>query len=186
MKPSKNQAQQLATPPALDDMLFHAEVLADARRDLGEMVSALNQGIESLKADAMPQIRAAIELAGAAWSRLEVAISDHPELFMKPRSIEAHGIKFGYAKGKGGFEIADPVATVALIHKHLPEVADVLIQTVEKPVKAAMSNLSASDLKRIAVNVNATGDVVFIKPAEGTVDKLVKALVAAAVEVEVE
>lgn len=173
-----------SAPPALDELIFHAEVLAEARRDLLDMVSALKTGIDQLTADAMPQIRVAIELASAAWSRLEVAIEEHPELFVKPRSIEAHSIKFGFAKGKGGLEIDDPAKTLALIKRHFPDQAALLIDTKETPAKAALQGLAVADLKRIAVNVKGTGDAVFIKPAEGTVDKLVKALIAAAVEDE--
>ena len=184
--PKAAKAAPAAVPsPALVEIIASAHVLSRHRAQLALMVQALNEGIEALKADKLPEIRAAIDAAGGAWQQLEAELKAHPELFVSPRSLEAHGIKFGYAKGKGGLDIADPDRTVALIRKHVPpDQAKVLIATKEAPVKDALALLPAAELKKLGVEVKGTGDVVFIKPAEGAVDKLVKALVTAAVEGE--
>jgi hypothetical protein len=168
----------------IDTLIERAEVLARTRQQLATLVTALQEGIEHLKASSMPEIRTAIEVASGAWSALESDIQAHPDLFVKPRSVMAHGIKFGLAKGRGGLVIDDEDRTVALIRKHLPDQADVLIATKEMPVKDALVQLPAADLKRIGVQVKDTGDQVLIKPVHSEVDKLVKALVAAAVEGE--
>lgn len=168
-----------AAAQCLDALIDSAAVLSVSRQQLGQLVQRLDADIAALKADALPSIRAAIDSAALAWSLLEFHVRNHPELFVKPRSIEAHGIKFGYQKGKGGLEIADPDRTVTLIRRHLPDQADVLIATKEVPAKDALAQLSVADLKRVGVEVKGTGDQVFIKPSETSVDKLVKALVSA-------
>lgn len=166
----------------IETLAARAETLANARRHLGDFVGALQEGINHLRADAMPELRAQIEIATEAYNALKAEIEAHPECFDKPRTMSLHGIKFGYAKGKGGLEIADPDRTVKLIRKHLPDQADVLIATKEAPVKDALAQLPADDLKRIGVEVKGTGDCVVIRPADGEIDKLVKALVSEAVE----
>lgn len=165
----------------MEDLTDRAKALADARADLGRMVQALNAGLEALKANAMPEIRAAIDTAGAAWSHLEAGIKANPGLFIRPRTVAAHGITFGVEKGKGKLEMPDDKRTVALIKKHLPDEAAVLIKTTEKPVKKALGNLPAATLRRIGCELQDAGDAVVIRPAPSDVDKLVKALVTAEV-----
>lgn len=172
------------TGTALDQVMRRAEMLRFMREALARYCLELNNAIDALKRDKLPEIRQSIDAASRAWSALEREIRAHPELFARPRKIEAHGIVFGYEKGKGGLEIADPDRTVKLIRKHFPEKAEVLIQTKEFPAKAALGQLAAEDLKRIGVEVKGTGDVVVIRPADGAIDKLVKALVAEAVQSE--
>lgn len=172
------------TNEALQEIIDRARVLAQRRDHLGTLVRALNEGIEALKADNLPQIKAAIAEGSDAWKALEALVLAHPELFDKPRKLTAHGITFGYEKGKGGLEIDDPDRTVQLIRKHLPDQADVLITVRESPVKTALAQLSAADLKRVGVEVKRTGDVVVIRPADGEIDKVVRALVRAAVDDE--
>lgn len=166
----------------LECIAGRAEALARTRAQLAELVQALEDGLHHLKADAMPRIREQIDRAAAAWAALEAEIAAHPELFVKPRTVAMHGIKFGYAKGKGSVEIADDDRTVMLIKRHLPDQADVLIAVRETPIKDAIANLPAADLKRIGVNVKDTGDQVVIRPADGAIDKIVKALIKAAVD----
>lgn len=180
-KKSKPAAQP---PAALVEIIDRAALLARTREQLAQMVGELNKGIEALKADRLPDIRVAIDAATEAWKGLEAEIELHPELFERPRSLEAHGIKFGFKKSTGGLEIEDEERTVALIEKLLPDQADVLIASKKKPVKDALAQLPAATLKKLAVEVKDTGDAVFIKPAEGALDKMVKALVAAGVEGE--
>ena len=170
----------------LDGLIDRAQVLSQCRAQLAELVRALQHGIDALKADSLPDIRRCIDVSSGAWSALEASVQAHPELFVKPRTLSAHGIVFGMAKGRGGLEIEDEDRTVALIKKHLADQADVLISVRERPVKDALLQLPAADLKRIGVNVRETGDRVVIKPADGDVDKLVKALVSAAVDGDAE
>lgn len=171
--------------PRLDEIIDgEVQALALARANLGTLVHALQCGLDALKADHMAGIREAIDEAGAAWQALEAQIKANPLLFVKPRTAVAHAIKFGLAKGQGSMEIPDPEKTLLLIRKHLPEQAQALIDVKETPRKEALEKLAAADLKRIAVHVVSAGDRVVIKPADGEIDKLVKALVKAKVDEE--
>lgn len=167
-------------PKALDQMVERAHVLSQARSRINEMVLALKRGIDALRRDAMPEIRVAIDEASEAWKALHGDIRAHPELFVRPRTVEAHGIRFGLAASKDSLDIPDPDKTVRLIREHLPDMADGLIQTKETPVKDALSRLKPAELKRIGVKVEGGGDVVVIRPADRDLDNLVKALVSAA------
>lgn len=173
---------QTLTETTLDHINADAKLLADARAQLGLMMQALNAGLEALKADAMPEIRSAIDAASVAWQALECRIRANPQLFVKPRTVAAHGITFGIEKGKGAIKIDDPEKTCKLIRKHLPELADTLIVTSEAPLKKGVAQLSVADLKRIGATVVDAADQVVIRPAPSDVDKLVKALVRAQID----
>ncbi|MGA0610533.1 hypothetical protein [Caldimonas sp. KR1-144] len=166
----------------LDEIGDAARVLSERRARLRTLVEALTRGLEALKTDSLPEMRVAITEATQAWESLRDLVEANPQLFKKPRTVALHGIKVGFEKGKGGLEIVDPDRTVALIRKHLPDQADVLIATKEAPAKDALAQLSAEQLKKVGVNVKGTGDQVVIRPADGEIDKLVKALVKAQIE----
>ena len=168
----------------LDPILSSTEVLAQRRALLQRLMQQLNAGIEALKADQMPEIRNAIDSASEAWSELEGLVRSNAGLFVKPRTVAAHGITVGIEKAKGSLEIPDPERTVRLIRKHLPEQEHLLVVTRSTPVKAAVAKLPANELKRIGVHITEAVDRVVIRPAETEVDKLVKALVQAKAESE--
>lgn len=171
-----------APPATIDDVIAAARVLSDARAELGTVVTELNQGIEQLKADAMPQLRPCIDAATDAWKRLQALIEGNPGLFVKPRKVSFHGIKFGLEKGKGKLVIKDPAKTIKLIKARLPNLAGVLIATEEKPAAKAIAALTAGELKSIAVEITGADDFVVIRPEDGAIDGLVKALVKAGIE----
>ena len=83
-------------------------------------------------------------------------------------------------EGKGAISFEDADSVVARIKKHFPDQVDVLIRTKEEPVKDALSNLSAADLKKIGVTVSEAGDKCVVKPVDSEVDKMVDALLKAA------
>lgn len=164
--------------PAMAQAMELAQALNEQRTHLGTMVGALQVGIEALKADALPEIRGAITTASQAYAQLEAHVKAHPELFESPKTVVASGIKFGFKKGAGGLVIADAEKTVTAIAKLLPEQFEVLVQTTHTPVKAALNQLPAEQLKRLGVTVVNTVDQVVVAPVDSDVDKLVKALVA--------
>ena len=49
-------------------------------------------------------------------------------------------------------------------------------RVTEKPAKDAIGQLSVADLKRIGVHVVDAGDEIVLRPIEGDLDKLIKAL----------
>ena len=166
----------------LTEIESRAKLYAEARENLTEIVSNLNASIEALKRSAMPDIKRAIGRAAVHHDRLRALVELAPELFTRPKSVVFHGIKLGYQKGKGKINWEDPDLVVRLIKKHFPEQADVLIATSEKPVKEALNGLTAAELKKLGVSVVEGGEVIFIKPTDSAVDKLVDALLKEATQ----
>lgn len=159
---------------------------AETRGKLADIIQALQAEVEAVKRRRLAPIKRAVAATAEAHDRLRAAIEAASDLFVKPRSVVIAGVRVGFQKGRGELEIADAVKTVQLIRKHLPDQADVLIKTVETPVKSALATLPAADLKRIGVNVADAGDQVLIKPTDSDVDKLVAALLKDAERIEEE
>ncbi len=149
---------------------------ADARSVLGDRVQRLNDEIEAIKKRLLPGIKKAVEIAAERKAILKASIEEGSSLFVKPRTIVAHGVKVGLEKGKGKVEWEDDDQVVKMIEKHFPDQADVLIKTKKTPVKKALSQLTVAELKKLGITVEETGDQVVIKGTDSDVDKLVKAL----------
>lgn len=166
----------------LEQIETKAKAHAQAREKLSDIVTALQDGIDALKRNAMPRLKAAVNKAADTSDELLQLVNESPELFVKPKSVVFHGIRLGYQKEKGKIEFDDPDLVMKLIRKHLPDLAETLIATTEKPSKEALNNLTAEQLKKIGVKVTSDTDVVFIRAADSDVDKLVNALIKGATE----
>ena len=171
-------------PPNLTDIDRRARAYADARESLTALVTELTGAIESMKRQALPDIKRAVARAAGHHDALKGLIEAAPELFVKPRTVTLHGIRVGYVKGKGGIAWDDADAVVAAIQRHLPEQAEALIRWTAKPLKEAINQLDVSELKKIGCRVVDTGDQIVIKPVDSEVDKLVDALLKDATETE--
>ena len=159
---------------------------ADARALLGDRVAALNDEIDGAKRSHMRGIKGAVATAAAAQDELAAALKDAKELFGKKKTQTFHGIRVGFQKGKGKIEFDDADKVVELIQKYFPDEFDVLVKTTKKPIKKAIANLPAASLKRLGIEVDDSGEAVFIKPVDSEVDKMVDALLGSAVEEEAE
>lgn len=149
---------------------------AQTREVLADKVRRLEAEMEAIKRQRLPGIKAALARAAEAEGKLRQVIEAAPELFERPRTVILHGVKVGYRKATGKLVWDDPDQVVALIRKHYPDQADVLIVIREMPSKSALAQLTATDLKRVGVRVIETGDEVVIAPTDSEVDKLVEAL----------
>ena len=75
---------------------------------------------------------------------------------------------------------ADEAATINRIRQQLPTAqAELLIKRTEKVHKPGVYDLTAADLKRLGITIDADSDEVVIKPIDGEIDKLVDALLKA-------
>lgn len=158
---------------------------ADRHTRLGDLVAALNDAVAAVKREHIAGIKRAAGRAAESQAELQALLEGVPQLFVKPRTVIFHGIKVGYAKGKGSIEIADKARTVALIRRYLPEQADTLIRTEELPHKPALTQLSVADLRRVGCTVVETDDRVVITAVDSEVDKMVDALLKDALAEEV-
>ncbi|MFA5183311.1 MAG: host-nuclease inhibitor Gam family protein [Syntrophales bacterium] len=149
---------------------------SSAREALAGRVRALENIIATIKRRRLPGIKTAVNTVMEKQASLKAAIEESRSLFVRPKTMIMHGIKIGYQKSKGTISWDDSDQVVKLIKKHLPDQADVLIKTTEKPIKDALLNLSAADLKRIGVTISDDGDQVVIKSTDSEIDKFVDAL----------
>jgi hypothetical protein len=149
---------------------------AHARRLLADRVQELEDKINELKKKALPLIRRLVAEASEKQAVLKAAIEESPELFVRPRTVVFHGIKIGYMKQKGKIEWEDDATVVKLIKKHFPDTWETYVKVTEKPIKSALETLSVSELKKIGVTAEETGDVVVIKSTDSEIDKLVNVL----------
>ncbi|MCX5909954.1 MAG: hypothetical protein NTY64_22960 [Deltaproteobacteria bacterium] len=150
--------------------------LATARMMLKERVLTLEAAVATLKKKELPAIRKWAENAAEKQQILKDAIEAYPEYFVKPKTKILNGIKFGYRKSNGEISWEDGSQVIRLIKKHFSDQVDILIKTKETPIKTALEQLSATDLKKIGVTVGQDGEDVFIKFTDSDIDKIVNAI----------
>jgi hypothetical protein len=153
-----------------------ARSLAEAREVLRNRVEVLESEIRRVKNRALPGIRSAAEVAAGKQLVLKSEVEANPEMFVKPKTMILHGIRFGFQKAKGKICWDDEDQVIKLIKRNFPEYVDILIETKEHPKKSALIDLSAADLKRIGVTVEETGDEIFIKFTDSEIDRIVNAI----------
>jgi hypothetical protein len=157
------------------ETLAYAFSRAHAR--LGGEVRQLQEAIAELQRAYLPDIKAALQDLAQTKTVLQLAIEAHPELFERPRTTVLHDVKVGYAKQKGKVVIDDEAKTLERIRAQLPaEQAELLIRVRESVDRHAVADLTAADLKRLDIRIEASGDAVVIRPVDGEVDKVVDAL----------
>jgi hypothetical protein len=176
----------MTTEPDVKPTLHEIEVVASIysirRAALAGIVAAMTAEIDRIKRKHLSELKRTLAEVAEREADLRNKIAQRPDLFVRPRSVIMHGIKFGYNKSRGGIEYEDADQVIKLIRKHFPERADVLIITSERPAKEALEKLSGADLKRLGCTVKDTGDIVFVKPADSDVEKMVDVLLKGAVE----
>lgn len=171
----------------MQDIEKLASYYANARDELNGRVQLMQAEMEKVKAEHLPRVRQLVRTIAANRSKLHTAIDQHPELFEKPKTVVVHGMRIGYMKQRGRVEIDDEEAVIDRVRKLLPEEqAELLIRVRESVDKNAVADLTVADLKRLGITVTADQDVVVIKPIDGEIDKLVKALLSDAEQIDQE
>lgn len=176
-KPVQNEATG-TLPASLLPIEQAAAAFAEARANLAREIQELNDQIAELKRERADKLKAAMRLHNQMEKDLRTAVEHAPKaLFEKPRTRLLHGVKVGYTKQPGKLVLQfDDVRTIELIEKHFPDQTDVLIRVKRTPNVEALSELPASDLKRIGGHVAAAGDKLIVTAADTDIDKLIKAL----------
>lgn len=154
----------------IDDL---AKRYAKARAVVSERVHELEAEQQALARRRVGGIKVAAAEAADIAAKLRALIEQAPHLFVRPKTMTLHGITVGFRKGAGKVEWEDDAKVVALIEKHLPDQAEVLIITEQKPSADALKNLDARDLAKIGARIEGTGEFVVVKSADSAVDKLV-------------
>jgi hypothetical protein len=144
---------------------------------LSGRVGELTKEVEDAQRRKLPGIKKAVGLVAEAFARLKAAVEAAPHLFQKPKTFIFHGVKVGFAKGRGKLTWEDDDQVIRLIRKKLPEdLHDVLIKVKETVAAEALENLTTEQLKSIGVQVEGSGERVVVKPVDGEVEKVVKSL----------
>lgn len=157
---------------------------SEARQELGDLVYDLQRRIEEVKHPMIRPIKRSVAKVADRHAKLHHLVESHPECFDKPKTVVFHGVKVGYKKLKGGIVIEDEERVIQLIRRHMPDQADALIKTSERPVKAALGQLTVAELKRLGCTVEDTTDHVYIHVTDSEVDKAVDALLKNAIDEE--
>lgn len=155
-----------------------AKAFADARAQLAERVQNLRDEQESVKRKLLTGIRNSLARFRDAHAQLLELITDHPDLFDKPKTRTLHNVRLGWMKQRGKLDIEDPARVIELIQKLLPEQKDALIRTTQSPDRRALAELPVRDLKRLGVAVTEDTEAPFVKPADDGIDKLLDALLS--------
>ena len=162
----------------LRDIQGLAGAHAKARALLSKRVGHLRADMDTLRGRRLPGIKRALEEVRRSNDELRLAIEGAREKFRRPRSRTFHDIRLGLKKAKGSMRWASDERVVELIKQHMPDQVEVLVKRTEKPVKTALQQLSAADLKKLGVSIVGAGDEVFIKPSDSDLDKLIVALLS--------
>lgn len=171
----------VARKPEPDGLAHIEQLVEDFAKKRGYLVTRLdrlNDELLAVKRRRIDAIRAAAAKATESRDALKAAVEEHADLFTKPKTRTLHGIKVGFRKLIGTLSWDDGDKVVALIKKHFPEKTDLLIRKTETPVKDALGQLAAVDLKKLGVAVGEDTDEVVIKAAGSDIDKVVDALLA--------
>lgn len=162
------------TASPIEAIDFSASIYAKAREVLAERFMRLEAEVQAIHNRFLPGIKGAAAVAVDAQARLSAQIAGHAELFVRPRTMTLHGIKLGYQKGKGKIIWGNEAKLLAAIRRNFAQdLADTLIAKEEHPVKDALAQLPADELKRLGVSVEGTGDQIIIKASDSEIDKLV-------------
>lgn len=168
----------VTTAVSLDDIERAATDYADARDELIGAANELQRQLDAVVGIHKIRMRRLAERQAERAKALRALLGVAKHLFDKPRTRIYAGVKVGFAKGKGVMEIADEGKTIGLIQRYHPDQFDVLVKSTMAPVKKALAQLSAAELKRLGVTVTDTGDEIVVAPVERDADALVAKLIA--------
>lgn len=149
---------------------------ADAREALAGVMGELEEELAAAKRSRIARIRRLARTVVDRAAALQAAITQAPQLFEQPRTRVVHGIRVGYQKGKGSLRIPDEARTIDKIRELYTDEIGVLVRQSERVNKTAIAKLSATELKKLGVEVEDVGDQVVIRAADSDIDKMVDAL----------
>lgn len=160
----------------IDDIITLARVYAKARDDMEEVLDDIRDRRRQAVRSRMRALRNRVAECAAAKEALRAAVEAAPELFAKPRTQTADGVKFGWRKQSGAIEIADEKKVIERIRKRLPDRVASLVKVKETVDKTALRKLKATDLAKLGLTIADPVDEVTITVPSTDIDKLVDAL----------
>lgn len=163
---------------SMDSIDTLTKTFAGARAELAERIQSLRDEQEAAKRRRIQGIKNSLGRFAAARDELRDAIDVNRELFDNPKTRTLHGVRIGLMKQRGKLEIPDQEACVAAMRRVLGDDVDAYLKVTVAPIRAALANLPAKDLKRIGATLSDDVDAIVIKPTDGELDKLIGALLS--------
>lgn len=162
----------------LDKIEDQAREYAAANAATLRLADDLKAAIAAICAKQVGKIKTAAQAAAVERETLMSLLADAADLFASPRrSLTVDGVRVGWKKERGKVVITDEAAVVQRIRERLPEdQAELLIRRTERVHKPGVYDLSAGDLKRLGIQIEADADAPFIKDIEVPIDKLIAGL----------
>jgi len=160
----------------LDNIMALARVYASSRDAMEEVLDDIRDRRRQAVRSRMRALRNRVAECASAKEALRAAVEAAPELFAKPRTQTADGVKFGWRKQSGAIEIADEKKVVERIRKKLPDRVASLVKVKETVDKTALRKLKAADLAKLGLSIADPVDEVTITVPSTDIDKLVNAL----------
>jgi hypothetical protein len=168
--------KEVKVPEGLTEIERLTREYAEARSALAATATQCATEMAAIKTSYLAQLREQSAIVLVKHKELSSLISKSKKQFVSPRSAVFHGIKVGIQKLIGSLKFDDEAKTVELIRKHLPSLFDTLVTTKYTLNKDAIGTLKADELKKIGGSVTDSSDRVVIKPVQGDIEKIVKAL----------
>ena len=171
-------------PASIEDIVALARTFAAARG----ATEALAEDIKALQRKALSgrlrALRSRIAEQAASEEALRAAIRARPDLFVSPRTVTVHGIRFGLRKQPGAVTVGDEAQAIGRLRKRFPGRAEGLIRVKETLDRAALRKLPAAELAQIGVTVANATDEVTIAAGRDDLDRFVAALLDASAPAE--
>jgi len=155
-------------------------VYRDRRDHLRRLAGEVNAMMEVVKQSNLPDLRSALtEVAGAELALRAAIEQSDASLWARTKTRVIHGVKVGWAKARGKVVIDDEAKTIQRIRQQLPaDQAALLIRVREAVHKPAVYDLTAADLRRLAIAIEDDSDVVVLRDIESELDRALEALLA--------
>lgn len=164
-----------ASPLAKIDAL--ALRLKQRRDELQAVITKIDDDHTAVTRKHRPALREAFAKCEGAQAALHTEIQANPDLFVKPRTFTLHGVKVGFAKGKGRLVIVNEAKTIELAKKHLdPEQVALVVRVTEAINKKAAAGLTAAELKKIGMHIEEASDEVVLSFVDSALDVLLARL----------
>lgn len=171
------QTESLAGTTPLAQIENKCLAYDSACADLEDMIHNLEAELNEIRDRHLRSLKRQAARVAGLEADLQPMIADHPELFVRPRTLTLHGVKVGLTTSQGKVVFDDADTVIATIKKRMRDHADILIRTKEELNKDALRNLTAEELVKLGCRIEDAGDVVVLKRVAGDVEKLVNKLI---------
>jgi hypothetical protein len=187
---SLNEHVPTATRTEIKDLDQLTKAHAANELELTTALTELRDELDAVQRKHLTRIKRIAGNFAASESDLRAAVDNGRHLFSDRKTMVLNMIKVGLRSTAGSLVFEDKAATVKLIRKLFPDLADVLIASEESPkVSVIKTTLDESDWKKIGGVIEGEGEQIVVSSTASDVEKtigtMIKKLVAGMTESEV-